>query len=65
MWCGTPQRSSGVGFAVPISMRRETCMESNETISPPSACASRTDRAVLPEAVGPTTQMILSMFKPS
>ena len=33
-----------------------------------SACASRTDRAVLPEAVGPTMQIILSrcsMVRPS
>ena len=36
-------------------------MESQETTSPSVNFASSTARAVLPEAVGPTTQMILSM----
>src|SRR2546427_8990232 len=36
---------------------RSTCRESADTISPPSAVASSRPSAVLPLAVGPTTQM--------
>ena len=32
-WCGTTARSETVGFAVPMSIPRYTCIESSETIS--------------------------------
>ena len=60
MWCTAAARSAGVGFAVPMSMRRYICMESAETISPPSALASAMPSAVLPVAVGPVMTAMLS-----
>ena len=62
-WCGTPCISSGVGLAVPMSMRRYICIESAETISPPSSFASRTPSLVLPVAVGPVITTILGGTK--
>ena len=59
MWWGIPCISSRLGLAVPMSMRRYTCMESQETTSPFSSLASSTARAVFPEAVGPAMQMML------
>ena len=43
---GSGAPSPAVALAVPISMRRYICMESAETISPPSACASSIPRRV-------------------
>lgn len=59
MWWGTPSISSAVGAAVPTVMPRYICMESTDTTSPPKRCASATPIFVLPQAVGPTTQMTL------
>ena len=48
-------RSDNVGFAVPMSMRRYTCMASTATISTlPRTAAYAIARSLLPEAVGPT-----------
>ena len=62
-WCGTPQVSSFVTFAVPMSIPRYTCMESALTISPPILFARATERAVFPTAVGPAI-MISGCFIP-
>ena len=59
MWWGMPPISSGVGLAVPMSMRRYICMESADTTSPLRALASSTARRVFPEAVGPVMTNIL------
>src|SRR5690606_20314763 len=52
--CGTPLRSSLVGFAVPISAYLYIALESALIISPPTLLASLIASAVLPLAVGPT-----------
>jgi phosphoribosyl-ATP pyrophosphohydrolase len=54
-----PARSSGVGFADPMSISRKIWTESAETISAAwprtaNARATATERADLPPAVGPT-----------
>ena len=59
MWWGIPCISSKVGFAVPMSMRLYTCMESQDTTSPFSSFASVAASAVFPDAVGPAMQMML------
>src|SRR5215475_223620 len=51
--CGTRARSSGVGFAVPMSIPRYTCPESTLTISTGSVSPSAIARRDLPLAVGP------------
>jgi hypothetical protein len=49
-------RSAAVGFAVPMSMPRYTCIESIEISSTsPSCSATAIATADLPDAVGPTT----------
>ena len=48
-------RSSAVGFAVPMSMWRYTCRESAPMISPPYRRARSIPSPVLPLPVGPTT----------
>src|SRR5699024_52462 len=55
-----PSRSSTVSLAVPISIPRYSCIESQLTTSPSKWCASCKDNADLPDAVGPTTTMGLS-----
>src|ERR1700730_615309 len=49
------RRSAKLGFVVPMSKPRYSCVESQATTSPPSRSASHTPSADLPEAVGPTT----------
>src|SRR6266478_6412352 len=49
-----PRRSEWLGFAVPISKPRYSCVESQATTSPPSCSASFTPSADFPDAVGPT-----------
>ena len=53
-----PCFSSSVGFAVATFIPLYICIESAEIISPESLFASSTERAVLPEAVGPHTTTI-------
>src|SRR5215510_4321296 len=62
-WCGTRARCAAVGLAVPTSRPRYSWRESADTISPPSRSASSSARAVLPDAVGPTTQMMRGLVK--
>jgi hypothetical protein len=52
-----PPLSASVGFAVPISIPLNTSVESTLMISPPNSCASWTESAVFPEAVGPIKKM--------
>lgn len=53
-----PERSSVVGFALPISSSLYICLESTEIISPLSAFAASTDNFVFPEALGPVIAII-------
>src|SRR5258706_13206719 len=54
-WCGTSACSAALGFAVPMSRPRYTCMESTDTSSTsPRARATSSASADFPEAVGPT-----------
>jgi hypothetical protein len=55
-------RSSAVALAVPISIPRYTCMESQLIISPFNLWAISMANEVLPEAVGPTMAANLSII---
>ena len=54
-WCGTPSLSRRVGLAEPMSMPRYTRAESTEMISTGNRLANDSERAVLPQAVGPSS----------
>ena len=56
-WCGTRARSSAEGLAVPMSSPRYTCIESTETISPPSCSARSNAMLDFPTAVGPASRI--------
>ena len=55
-WWTTTERSHSLGFAVPMSIPRYTCIESSDTISTsPSSRARANASADFPDAVGPTS----------